>query len=152
MIVDPQAYMFPEMEVAFPPDRSPHDWVVWADINVPPDYDFPGYECSTLGQFRNKKTRRLLFGTPARGGYYQNIGLVKEGKQLWRQAHIVIATVFLPKPISLKRLEVGHLNGIGTDNRVVNLCWCTRKENSLHGWVLRGIRLRQEAVAALALA
>lgn len=148
MIVDPQMYIFPEMEISFPPDRCAGDWVIWADINVPPHYDFPGYEVSTMGQFRNKKTKRQLFGKF--DGEYISFGPIKNGKQEWRQAHIVVATVFLPKPISLKRLEVGHLNGIGTDNRVVNLCWCTRKENSLHGWLLRRIRQRKEAMVALA--
>ena len=148
MIVDPQMCFFPEMEVAFPQDRCPGDWVIWADIAVPPDYDFPGYECSTLGQFRNKKTGRALYGTLARTGY-QNIGLVKNGKQLWRQVHVVIATVFLPKPDAPTRLQVGHINGMPTDNRVVNLTWCTQPENSRHGWLLRGIRNRQKAMAGL---
>ena len=43
--------------------------------------------------------------------------------------HRLVAAAFIGDP---NGLEINHLNGNGTDNRVVNLEICTRKQNILH--------------------
>lgn len=47
--------------------------------------------------------------------------------------HILIAKMYLPKPL-FEQTQVNHINGIKTDNRTINLEWCTPKENIHHAW------------------
>lgn len=52
------------------------------------------------------------------------------GYQAFRSVHVLVANAFLgSKPFA--KAEIRHLNDIPTDNRVENLAWGTRSENSL---------------------
>lgn len=71
---------------------------------------------------------------------YLRVQLSKRGGQrICKQYRInrMVAETFIPNPYNLP--EVDHINRVKTDNRVVNLRWCTRKENMRNRiWHTRG--------------
>ena len=74
---------------------------------------------------------RNIFLKPAydeRG--YLRIGLSNNGVSKTYKLHRLIAEMFIPKVEG--KTQVNHINGIKNDNRVENLEWCTRSENSIH--------------------
>lgn len=61
---------------------------------------------------------------------YLRIGLSNNGASKTYKLHRLIAEMFIPKIEG--KTQVNHINGIKDDNRVENLEWCTRSENSIH--------------------
>ncbi|MGG7510948.1 NUMOD4 motif-containing HNH endonuclease [Plantibacter sp. YIM 135249] len=81
------------------------------------------YEVSSAGDVRNVVTGRVLKGTANDGGYL--------AVKLRRRGHLVhrlVAIAFLGAPEVGQ--EVCHGNGNPADNRVENLRWGTRSENT----------------------
>jgi len=91
---------------------------------------FVRYEVSTMGRFRNKATGKFQSGTVAHNGY-QHIGLIRNGKQVWKLAHRLIAEAWIEAE-STEHCVVNHKNKVRTDNRVSNLEWATRSQNAKH--------------------
>ena len=61
-----------------------------------------------------------------RDGYLE-VHLRKNSKHFYKLIHrLLLETYVGPCP---KGMECRHLNGIRTDNRLINLCWGTRQEN-----------------------
>ena len=72
----------------------------------------------------------MVFGTLSNNGY-RHIGLMKEGKQVTKLAHRLVAETWL-EPESEKHVVVNHRNRKRDDNRVSNLEWATRSWNAKH--------------------
>ena len=87
------------------------------------------YEVSSEGRlckvFKTRIDARLL--NPTRNKRYLRAGLWKDGVQRNIYVHVLVAAAFIgPRP---EGLEVRHLNGVHTDNRVSNLQYGTKGEN-----------------------
>ena len=59
---------------------------------------------------------------------YKGLGLTD------RFVHRIVAKHYIPNPDNLP--EVNHINGIKSDNRVVNLEWCSHEHNLKHAAII----------------
>lgn len=96
----------------------------WRDVAEYEDI----YEVSSLGNVRNKKTKRVL--RPATKGGYALVGLCKDGKGKTIPVHRLVAFAFIPNPEN--KPFVNHIDGNKTNNSLVNLEFATVQENCLH--------------------
>lgn len=85
------------------------------------------YQINEKGEVFSLKTRRLLKPQIGTHGYLV-ITLRRDGKNIGRQIHRMIAEAFIPNPENKPCID--HINAIRTDNRIDNLRWCTYKENN----------------------
>lgn len=99
------------------------------------------YHVSNLGRFKslggrkgNWKEKILKLKVMHDGYLYVRMNL--EDGQRFKNAHRIIANVFIPNPENKK--EVNHKNLKKDDNRVENLEWVTPKENQKHAVLMHG--------------
>ena len=92
--------------------------------------EFPMYLVSSDGQVRSIGSRaRILCQASLRG--YQRVMLSNQnGKRCAKSVHRLVLSAFAPQPSLLH--ECNHKNGLRHDNRLENLEWVTRSENSIH--------------------
>ena len=103
-------------------------------------YDY--YQVSSLGRVKSldkivssKGGTRMCKGKILKpnndNGGYSQIGLHKGGKQKIFLVHRLVAMAFPEICGEYKKgLVVDHINTVRTDNRAINLKWCTPKENN----------------------
>lgn len=105
-----------------------------------PAPDFPDYEISSIGRAR-RATPAPVMATRYPAGYlikpsvarhgYLVVGLMRNGKQVRRSLHRLVALAFLGQPRP-EQEHVNHKDACVTNNRVENLEWCTVQENIDH--------------------
>jgi hypothetical protein len=115
---------------------------IWKDIP-----DCSPYQASTLGRIRNKITGRVLksavFTAPGRHKHTDvRVGLHINKILKTYKVHRLCAKTFLDNYSDL--LEVDHINGCSTDNRIENLRMVTHKENMNNPITLKYISERQK--------
>lgn len=93
----------------------------WRVVN-----DYPNYSISDLGNIKNNNNNQLKKTFQNSRGYL-TVSLYKNNVQKKMSIHYLVASHFLPNWNNYK--EVDHQNRIKTDNRVINLRWCSRSDN-----------------------
>lgn len=88
----------------------------------------PNYEASESGEIRNRTTGTILKPQNDRRAGYHKVGVRGEdGSFSSRYVHHLVAEAFFGKRAD--RSDVDHKDGCKTNNAVVNLHYCTRREN-----------------------
>lgn len=90
---------------------------------------FQDYFITQNGQVFSHKTNKFIKSFPLKTGYVV-IQLYKNNKKKNYYIHRLVAETYLTNLES--KLQVNHINGIKTDNRLKNLEWVTPKENIKH--------------------
>jgi hypothetical protein len=104
---------------------------IWKDVE---GYD-GRYFVSNLGNVKN--ARGKLMGQYINKNGYFTLHLSKSGVKKFFAVHRLVIITFVPN--AHNKEDCNHINGIKTDNRLSNLEWATKSENSLHAFKL-GLR------------
>lgn len=106
--------------------------------------DYPNYEVSNLGRFRNKRTGQILkqFLKTKRSthGYWNVFLYNKDGRRQFL-SHRLVAKAFIPNPNNFP--QVNHKDEDGRNNCVDNLEWCDAKYNSNYGTIKERASIRR---------
>ena len=94
---------------------------MWKNI---PNWEW--YLINEQGEILNTRTNKLIKGDVNNIGYHR-ITLYNNGYKQRFFVHRLVATLFLPNPDNLPK--VNHIDGNKDNNDVNNLEWCTRTYN-----------------------
>ena len=90
------------------------------------------YQVSSQGRIWSIVSQRYLKQKINRDGYCCINLYAKNGKMKKEYVHRLVALAFIDNSNNFP--VVNHLNGIKTDNRVENLEWTTKRENTKHAY------------------
>lgn len=87
--------------------------------------------CRSHGNATMKKRGRILSQRTRKPYPYKVVALCVDRKMRHFLVHRLVAFAFLPV-INGEHLQIDHINGDHSDNRVENLRWCTCQENNMN--------------------
>lgn len=101
------------------------------------------YLVSDCGRVRNITTGRILKATTTKTGY-RRVTLYNGIERKSFLVHRLVAMAFIGVPND-PELQINHLDGDKSNNRIDNLEWCTQSENLAHSFKigLRNYNLQQ---------
>ena len=102
-----------------------NDERVWEDIP-----EFPGYQCSNLGEVYNTITKTLLKKHNNTRGYHSLMMTHQDGTQKRRLVHRLVGMLFVEN--SDNKPDINHIDGAKPNNRFDNLEYVTKQENTDH--------------------
>jgi len=108
-------------------------WEEWKPIPGYEGYYHISNKGVVISDYREVEGRNgVLTGKikATRRGRYETITLYRDGVGTGFLIHRLVAMTFLPNPFFKK--EINHIDGDRFNNRLDNLEWVTRKENSIH--------------------
>lgn len=121
----------------FPGYRVGDDGSVWSRWQRVKPTAFKGGGVCEIGD----QWRLLKPGQDRSTGYLRVVVCAEGRRRACLRVHVLVLTVFVGPPP--ERMVAAHGNGVRTDNRLCNLRWATRAENSAdmvrHGTVVRGV-------------
>lgn len=91
----------------------------------------PGFSCDTNGIIYGKRGKPLV-GHVDRCGYH-NVLLSENGRTKNYLAHRLVLSTFTHVD-NMDQFQTNHKNGNKLDNRLENLEWCSRSENTKHSY------------------
>ncbi len=98
----------------------------WKQIN-----NFDNYFVSDYGNVKaiNKKGREYLLSITSNGNGYERVYLYREGIRTKYLIHRLVAEHFIKNSDPQTKTQVHHIDHVRDNNRILNLMWCTPKEN-----------------------
>lgn len=109
---------------------------IWKSLPVPIKELKDRYQVSNMGQIRNKETNKILKSN-LRSGYLSNSYTSGKIKKSYK-VHRLVAKAFI-KNTDPNKKWVNHIDGNKINNKMINLEWCTARENNNHA-VEHGLR------------
>lgn len=89
---------------------------------------YPEYQVSDTGEVRSLRLNRALKQSNSHG--YKSVSFNRKYNKRHHLVHRLVAEAFLGS----SNLEVNHINGIKSDNRVGNLEWVSHLDNVRHAF------------------
>ena len=96
---------------------------IWLDVP-----GFPGYQVSNAGRVKSFRSGERILKQCNDGFGYPKVRLWRDATGMTVHVHKIVALAFIPNPDN--KPEIDHINTNRMDNRVENLRWVTRKENT----------------------
>ena len=101
------------------------DYIIMKNFKTIPNY--PIYAINTNGDVFNKRLKIIMKSRFDKYGY-KRINLSKHNEKKTIYVHQLVARTYLPN--ENKYPCVDHINAIRHDNRLINLRWCSVKQNN----------------------
>jgi hypothetical protein len=92
------------------------------------------YKVRDDGSIYSKYEAKLLTPATTEKGYLQVSLILDDNTTTSYLVHRLVALAYLEVPDNYKELQINHIDGVKSNNKVDNLEWCTNSENNEHAW------------------